>query len=347
MLKKAPTEIKTEKGFTLIELLISITVFLIAIAAIYGVSRIAAIQKNTANTRVDQLRSARIALEYIRRDTMNAGFGYHRTGGNMPDNTGNKLFGLPADADGERDLLTAIIAGNNITTNSLNSGGKMDNIAFVSRDQTFNEGALVTYTGSAGSGTNVNVTTTVNGTQNCRVFDLYLFESVSGTTQAVGIVTAIPNGNTIRLTPGTGDPLGVNQPANGTGNNQSLLVTTAGGGTIKKINLVGYSITENGVLVRKSFGNRTGMTAAEQIETRELVYGVSDFQIKYFMDDGTTVDDPSNGNNGRINQMNMNRVVQIQVSITLAEADDGLPQSTSPITIREFISTKNLRYEAS
>ena len=99
--------------------------------------------------------------------------------------------------------------------------------------------------------------------------------------------------------------------------------------------------------MRKRFGNQTGATAVNQIETRELVYGVSDFQVKYFMEDGTTVDDPSSGNNGRTNQQKLNNVVQVQVSVTLATEVDGMPRVQTPITIKEFISTKNLRYESS
>ena len=65
------------------------------------------------------------------------------------------------------------------------------------------------------------------------------------------------------------------------------------------------------------------------------------------MENGTTVDDPSNNNNGRANQINMNSVVQIQMSITLAADTSNQPQISTPITIKEYVSTKNLRYEAS
>jgi prepilin-type N-terminal cleavage/methylation domain-containing protein len=350
MLKTKSIGISSEKGFTLIELLISITVFLIAVTAIYGVMRIATIQKNTVSNRTDQLRSARISLEYIRRDVINAGFGYHRTGGNIPDNAANGLLGIPSDTDTERDLLTSIIAGNNISTNTLGSGGKMDVIGVISRDPSF---ALLNYSGATANGAAVdvaiNTSTSPTGTDTCNLYDLYLLESATvGTTQVAGVVTNITtNSKTLQFASGTADPLKLNQPANGSGFGQSLLVTTPGGGTIKKINLVSYSITNDGVLVRKRFGNQTGKTVSEQVETRELVYGVSDFQIKYFMEDGTTIDDPSAGNNGRNNQILMNSVVQIQVSITLAGATDGQPQVSSPLVIKEYISTKNLRYEAS
>ncbi len=355
MLKQSNPKKHREQGMTLIELLMSLVIFLIGIAAIYGVTKLAAIEKNTVSTRTDQLRSARIALEYIRRDALNAGFGYHRTGGLMPDNTGNALFALPNDTDTERDFLTSVIGGNNVSTNSLNFGATMDDIAFISRDASFNlgntpgvtTGNLITYTGATASGNAVKVTTANNDCANCSKYDLYLFESASGTTQVIGMVTSKLDNNNIILDQGSDDPLNVNQRSTGNVDTQSLLVTTPGGGTIKRINVISYSITSAGVLVRKKFGNMP-TNATQQVETRELVYGVSDFQIKYYMEDGTTIDDPSIGNSGRTNQLKMNSVVQIQVTITLApDTSDTNLKVTTPITIKEFISTKNLRYEAS
>jgi prepilin-type N-terminal cleavage/methylation domain-containing protein len=356
LLKKMSAKRNSERGFSIMELMVSLTVFLVAVAAVYGVARLATIQRNTVNTRTDQLRSARIAIEYIRRDALNAGFGYHRTGGLVPDNIGNTLFSLPSDTDAVRDFLTAIVAGNERNTNSLNFGGKTDVVGFISRDITFNRDPndqttwtrepKVSYTGTTPVGTVINLTTAATEARYCKQYDLYLLESGSGVTQMVAMATSIPNTSTIQLAPG--DPLSINQSASGVGEAQSLLAGASSAGTIKKINLVSYSVTPAGVLVRKQYGNRLGLTAAEQIETREMVYGVSDFQIKYFLEDGTTVDDPSNGNEGRNNQMLMNNVVQIQVSITIAnDPNDSQPRAGSPITIREFISTKNLRYEAS
>jgi len=358
MRKKNSIKNSSEKGVTIIELLLSMTIFMIRIAAIYGVTRLATIQKNTVNSRTDQLRSARIALEYLRRDALNAGYGFHRTGGNIPDNAGNGIFGLVSDTDTQRDFMTSVIAGNEINTNAMKPTGKTDLVAFVSRDPSFNRanpldtstsGALIAYTGTAASGTSVNVTTAANGCANCNQYDLYLFESSSGTTQVMGMVSSKLSSSSIQLAIGAAnDPLGLNQSATATGDAQSLLLATAGGGTIKRINIVSYSVTNEGVLVRKKYGNQTGKTAAEQIESRELVYGVSDFQVKYYMEDGTTIDDPSIANDGRANQIKMNNVVQIQISITLAsDATDSQPKITTPVVIKEFISTKNLRYEAS
>lgn len=331
-----------QRGFSLVELLISVVVFLIATAAIFGVVRIGNLQRNTVNSRADQLRGVRIALDYVRRDALNAGLGYHRTGGNIPDNVGDSLFSLPMDGDTQRDLLTAVMAANNVNASVLNPSGAMDRIVFINRDASFNGGATVNYSSATKSGDNINIQTTANISTICKQYDTYLFESANGTTQIIGMVTFVPNATTLQLA--SSDPLGLNQSANGVNDNQSLFVSASGAGSIKKINIVSYSVNGEGILVRKTYGNQTDKNADQQIEARELVYGVSDFQVRYFLEDGTTVDDPSGGNNGRDNQIKMNSVVQIQVTVTLAP---DVNSNGTPIVMREFISTKNLRYEAS
>jgi prepilin-type N-terminal cleavage/methylation domain-containing protein len=346
-LKNHLKKITAEQGFTLIELIISLVIFLVSIAAIFGILRISMIQRNTVDIRTDQFRSARIAMEYIRRDALNAGYGYHRTGGNVGDNAASNLLGIASDADTVRDLLTSIIAGNDRNTNTLATAGVLtDSVSFVSRDTAFNNGNLVAFNGVVASGTAVDVTTAPNGNANCQLFDLYLIESLTGTSQVLGVVSAIPDNTKIRFAPG--DPLNINQSATGVGEAQSLLVGFTTGGTAKKVNLVSYSVTNDGVLVRRRFGNQTGMGAANQIESRELVYGVSDFQVLYYMENGTTVADPSLNNNGRANQITMNDVVQIQLTITLASPKNDISsKANAPIVLKEYISTKNLRYEAS
>ena len=89
---------RRETGFSLIELMISLSVFLIFTAAIYGVLRIANVQKSTVNSQTDVMRNLRLSLNTIGRDAVNAGLGYSRIGGNMPDNLTNVRMGLPADA---------------------------------------------------------------------------------------------------------------------------------------------------------------------------------------------------------------------------------------------------------
>ena len=108
---------RRETGFSLIELMISLTVFVIFIGALYGVVRIAGIQKSTINSQTEVMKNLRLSLNTIGRDAVNAGLGYSRIGGNMPDNLTNVRMGLPADANATPDLLTAVIGGDNINTN--------------------------------------------------------------------------------------------------------------------------------------------------------------------------------------------------------------------------------------
>lgn len=328
---------------TLIEMMISMTVFLVAVGAIFGLLKFASIQKKTASNRTDQLQSARLALEYLRRDALNAGFGYHRTGGNAPDNITNSLFSIPPDPDVERDLVTSIVSGNNINSNALSPGVNTDLVVFLSRDPNFNNGNLVNYNKASANGNVVELETNSGEAANCAVNDVYLIEPEVGTTQIIAMVTGVSGGNKIRIA--TGDPLGLNQPATGSDQVINLLMSSNGRGSIKKVNIISYSVTNDGVLLRRVYGNQTG---TNQIESRELVYGVGDLQIRYFMEDGTVVDSPSSNHSGRTNQLKMNSIVQIQLSVTVLPSADGPDNAPpAPVIIREYVSTRNLRYEAS
>lgn len=333
-----------QNGFSLLELMIALVIFLVTISAIYGVARIASIQRTNVSQKTDALKGARIALSYIRRDALNAGLSYHRIGGLSRDNFANGLIGLPMDTDSDWDLLTGILGGNNVNPNVLNGSNGTDTIAFAYRDLTFNDGNPLNYTSATTSSSTVNINTATNGAANARKYDLYLFETgTTNQTQIIGMATDVTGGNLIQLA--VGDPLGINQAANGSGSNKSLLATNNGAGTIKRVNWVSYSVTNNGVLVRKTFGNKNGQPAAEQIETRELIYGVKDMQIKYLLDDKTVSDDPSLNNNSRINQAKMNQIVQIEVIITILPPKESSQSPDAPITIKETISTRNLRYD--
>lgn len=331
----------SQKGFTLLELMIAIVIFLVSIAAVFQVLKLASIERNTVNNRTDSIKSARIAVNYMRRDILNAGLSYHNYGGNIPDNWANLRFNAPADADTQRDWLTAIVTSNNTNTNALDASSPTDSITVVSRDLSFNNGDLLEFVSTAASGNDVLVKVKGN-TSTCNLYDVYLLET--GTTQVVGMVTAKEtDGVNLRL--GFGDPLGVNQSATATGEAKSLLIGTNIKGTIKKINIVSYSV-DNGTLRRRSFGNFSTASAVEQIETHELIYDVQNMQIKFLMNDGTVKEDPSLNNNGRANQLNMTGVVDVEVELKILEPSSAQPTVNSPVTIRDIISTRNLRYTA-
>ncbi len=335
------SKMSSEKGFSLIEMMISIVIFLLAVAMIFQLMSFGIKQRNFINNRVDSVKGARIALSYIRRDLINAGLSYHGTGGIVPDNFTNKTFKAAADADTAQDFLTGITVGNNVSANSLNTGNNMDAIGLVTRDFSFNGGNSIDFTSTSASGNKVIVQTVAGGTVSCNVYDLYLF-TLGTTTQVVGMVTEI-DASTNRLTLDVfpNDPLGINLAANGVGNALNPLVVSSNSGTFKKINFTVYSIDSTGNLIRTTYGNQKDQLSTNQIVSSPIISNVKDFQLRYLLDDGTFTDDPTNGNNGRANQSRMNKVIEVEVTITVLQDSN----SNAPETVKEVISTRNLQYK--
>lgn len=359
-----PREPKTaEAGFSLLELMIAMVIFLIISAAIYGLLQIGTFDRNRASRRSDVLKNARVAVHMIGRDVLNAGLGYHRRGAVVPDNFLTTRFGVPADVDGNRDMLTGVIVGNDRNANNLNSNtaARTDTITFAYRDVDFNGGNVIDLLGVAavsGSPTVPRLTAkTATGAAAAQPFDLYLVES--DTSQVAIMATAVNGSNTIDAAPT--DPLGINQAINGTGNLGSLLRQctsssdqncTTYSATAKRFYVVSYQVKQDGTLVRVIYGNNRGAAASAQIQELPLAYNVEDLQIKYILDDGTTSDNPSVGADGLVGTLdddwqgfNDVRQVLITIKVQSTEVDEktGRPES---IILNATFSTRNLGYDA-
>ncbi len=349
-------ENRRETGFSLIELMISLSVFLIFIAAIYGVLRIANVQKSTVNSQTDVMRNLRLSLNTIGRDAVNAGLGYSRIGGNMPDNLTNVRMGLPADVNATPDLLTAVIGGDNINTNVFLTGGvRTDVIAFAQEDKTF--GPPMGITDAAALNGNDLTLTAAPTTQVPNLFDLYFITENDRT--AMALVTTKTSNTSLQFQ--TADPLGINAPYNGNANNKSRLtkclnaaevscmnytINAAGpSATAKKIIWVSYSVTNDGTLIRTSYGNNKDGTAAQQIQNQPIAYDIQNLQIRYLLRNGTFTNDPSAVGT---NQLALNSVVQIQVTLTarITVQENGVSVQR-PVDLKSTFSTKNLNYDVS
>jgi len=352
-----------EAGFSFIELMISIVVFLLFLSAVYGLLRITNIQKSTVNSQTEVMNNLRLSLNTLGRDAVNAGLGYSRVGGNMPDNLTNLRMQLPADANAEQDFLTAVIAGNNINANNLlPPAERTDVIAFAYRDMSFNSGNPITITNAAAFGAGGVVLTTepnaaFNANPSATPFDLYLISN--GTRTAVALATSRPDNSTLRFQTGlAADILGINAPYNTGGLNSSKLTNCADlplgandcmnyGATAtvnaKKIIWVSYSVTPDGTFVRTIYGNNTGATAAQQIQTQPLAYNIQNFQIRYLLRDGTSSENPSN--NG-VNQNVLNNVVQVEITISSRiNVQESGTNLTKVVDLKSTFSTKNLNYD--
>ncbi len=341
-----------EAGFSLIELTVSIVVFMIFISAVYGLLKIGNLQKTTVGKQTEVIKSARLSLNTIGRDAVNAGYGYSKSGGLVPDNLTNLRMGLTADVNVSHDTLTAIVSGNDINTNTLLPTGSTDVVSFAYRDITFNSGDPITLVSAADFGSNgVTVTTVAGDTANSSVYDLYLISDGARTT--LGLVTAVST-NTLTFETGSADPLGINLPYNGSVDSRSKLRSCSSpieNGcfdysnivSAKKVNWVSYSVNSAGTLIRTSFGNNTGQSAADQIQIQPIAYKIQNFQARYLMRNGTISDDPSAGGT---TPTNLNNVIQIDVVISARvdiEVDGRRTQKI--VDLRSTFSTKNLNYD--
>ena len=353
---------KSQMGFSLVEMIVSITLFVIITGAVYGLLQIGRIDRNRSSRRSDMMKNARMAIHLIGRDALNAGMGYHRRGGVVPDNFLATRLGIPNDADSDRDMLTSIVVGNNLFTNSINenAGVRTDLISFAYRDTTFNAGNTISLSNVAapsGAPQTARLSTVAGQATAGRVYDLYLVESDS--SQVAVMVGNIPNTSGIDIAPS--DPLGLNQAFNGTGTNGSLLkrctttITTdcmTYLASAKKFTWVAYKVKSDGTLVRMVFGNNTGRPSDEQIQEQPLAYNVQNLQLRYILEDGKTVDNPTLGVDnlpGTIDDepLNSNFIRQIIVTLEVQSSEiDEQTKKPAVIKLNATFSVRNLEYDA-
>lgn len=356
----------SERGFSLLELMIAMVIFLIVTASIYGLMQVGRVDRNRSSRRSDVMKNARVAIHLIGRDALNAGFGYHRRGAIAPDNFLSTTFGLPADADSDRDMITSIIAGNNLFTNNLQTTttARTDIIAFAHRDISFSGGAnleLQNVSAPSGSPATARLQTKLaagnTSAVNAKKHDLYLVES--DTSQIAMMATNVPTTNQIDAAPG--DPLGLNQMFNGTGNMGSLLRKCTSSSdtncttylaTAKKFNLISYRVKQDGTLVRIIYGNNTGAASDQQVQELPLAYNVEDLQFEYVLENGTVTDNPSAGPDGIIGtsddeteDFNLIRQITVTIRVQSTELDEQTGRPIS-IALTATFSARNLEYDA-
>ena len=82
------------------------------------------LSRTNINNRSENIKNVRMAINSIGREAVNAGLGYNRIGGTVPDDFSTYNFGMPPDEDFDNDLLTAISAGFNIGPSKLSLNGQ-------------------------------------------------------------------------------------------------------------------------------------------------------------------------------------------------------------------------------
>lgn len=336
-----------ESGFSLVEMIVSMLVFMIIIGTIYGLLQVGLIDRNRASRRSDVMKNARAAMHLISRDALNAGLSYNKSGAIVPDDFISTRLGIPADTDTERDVLTSVLGGNNLFFNILNSDttARTDLLAFAYRDSDFNGGNVISLNNAStvsGAPQTVRLHSAPSEARNAKGYDLYLVESDS--SQVAVMATGLPSASAIDIAPG--DPLGINQPLNGTGTGVSILqkctatITencTTYVASVKRFFWVSYKVKSDGTLTRTTFGNNSGAPAAEQIQEMPVAYNIENFQVTYVLEDGITTESPTD--------FNLVRQITVKITVQATELDEQFDEPER-ITLTGTYSTRNLEYDA-
>ena len=348
---------RPDAGFTIIEMMVGIVVFTIVMGSIYGLLMVARGGRINTNQRSEILQNARIAINTMSRDAINAGVGYPYFGANIPDNRLTGLLGTPADSDTLVDVLTQVYARNgSVTINGVSS----DQVTFLYIDDTFNGGVSLPISTVSGSGANVTISAGTNAV--CTQGDIYLISGQSGS--ALGMMkdgtTAgeMAAGNPTKIPFATGDTLGLNIP--GATSPLYLLGTTPAGGTatlvgsVQRVFFISYFIvadvgsTTTGTLMRRVYGG-TGSLVAPIYPgwvDQPLAYGIESMQFQYVLKNGSIVDTPAS------DQMYLIRQVRLSVAVRSPDVDPTSPRD--PVTgqhmpyrttLTSTFSTRNLAYE--
>ena len=342
---KKPTQ---QSGFSLLELMVSMVIFLIVSAAVWGVLRMAQQSRSAVTEEVQLAKNVRIALNLISRDTFNAGFGYPAASTVvLPDNRISGALGIPNDFDTSRDTVPPVIAGNNITlsTFATTANTRTDQVTFLYKDNTFNVISGVSQP------LNINAATTTTGgideivpisgsNAACRVNDVYIVIGNTGST--LRLSTALSGTNKIQFS--NGDLLGLNQT--GTTGPLRAITTPA---SIQRVRMVTYMVTADGILTRREYAN---VTPAVAFVDEPLVYNVENFQVQYVMDSGAVLDNPSAGADGVAGtaddvQNNLAAVRQIRFTVSVRSTEKNSKGEPFTESMSTTVSTRNLGYEAS
>ncbi len=342
--KRAVSDDSRQKGFTILELIIAMIVFLIVSGAAYGVLLVAGRGRTTVSQGSQLNKNVRLALNLVGRDTYNAGFDYPlKYSVKLPDNRMSTLLGTPADTNSDADAIPPIIAGNNLNLNTLSvPNTNTDQVTFLFKDSSFNlvgavgppdkrfSSSLNISSLDPSGGTNQAQILPSSGTNNsCAVNDIYVISGSGGS--ALGVVTAKVDTDKVQFA--GGDVLGFNQNG-GASPIRSLNAPAA----MQRVTMVTYFVTADGILTRRNYANSSTVTAAQGWTDNPLVYGVTDFQIRYILDNGTISDNP-------IDTAQLSSIRQIQFTVNALTTE--LNQSGQPfrVTMTTTFSTRNLGYD--
>ncbi len=358
-----------EAGFTVVEVLVSITLFIVISAAIFGLMEVTRADRKTSSLRVETMQTVRNALNGVGRDALNTGYKYRNLGSFFPDNIHNTVFGLTADSDSSPDRMMQLLSGNNVNTNSLNptAGMKTDQITFIYGDESFNGGKTLTVnwvdcdgeqlvvswptpaaspspspTPTLPSVNDLVIITGQNSSAIGMVTGTVAGSPTSGSI-AAGCIYIAPGGTRRTINFASSDSLSINKSGS-----SNIIRNVTAPATLSRVKLATYRVLNDGTLVRTEYGNFTGGK-----QDMPLAYNIEDMQIKYVLQDGELYDDPAAGNDNVLGTAddtptNMQNVRQVRITVVARSPEKDKRNGNKPykVTLTSTFNTRNLGYDA-
>jgi prepilin-type N-terminal cleavage/methylation domain-containing protein len=348
----------SEAGFTLLEVLVAVAIFTIVTGAIYSLLKVGQSDAFHTTQKTETTQNARVALNAIGRDAINSGVGYWNFGANLPDGTFQRLMFLSGETDGAPDVLTPVVPGDDVRTIGVNGASvAVDAITFAYEDNAFNGGQSI-------AASNINETNgivTVDNNGPCASGETYVYIIDNGNSPALGSLTKL-DGTTRLYFEEAKDPLLINKK--GTGSPFDLLGTEQA--AIRRVKWVTYYVRDDRTLVRREYGSTSdlvgdgleggglGGVVPTDAQDKELGYvemplafNVSDFQIRYVLADGSTVDNVTatldeNGQTITAAERRASiRLVTVEIKLDGPETDPVTGQAVQ-VTLRGSFYTPNL-----
>jgi type II secretory pathway pseudopilin PulG len=338
-----------ESGFTVIEIAVGVIIFTIVMGAIYGLLTVARSGRLNTNQRAEVLQNARIAINTISRDAINAGVGYPNLGATLPDNCIAAVLGSTADEDTAPDVLTPVYARD--SANTVN-GVATDQITFLFIDDTFSGGTSLPISEINDEGGELQIADgftnapCLNASDEFRS-DIYIITGQNGS--ALGMCSEAEDSDEGDIIPfADNDPLGLNNPGP-----DSPIGKIQAPASLLRVWWVSYYVapedgngTGTGTLMRRVYGGAGGFV------DQPLAFGVENMQVQYVLENGTVVDVPpsvlipATEETPAQTLTSMDDIRQVRLSVTVRSPDRD-PNTNEPFrsTLTSTFSTRNLVYE--
>lgn len=333
---------RRDGGFTLLELLVSVGIFVIITGSIYSLLRVGTSDRFTTNQRAELLQNARIALNSIGQDALNAGFDFPN-GGAVSGEGSLASFGVVADGDATKDVLVPVVARNDVNVNALNpaAGTLTDQVTFAYIDDSFNVDAnsnpqALSINGRSGTQFRILSVQNPPPVSPTRVGDLYV---VSDTTSAtLGYCTAASATALAFLNNGS-DPLGVNYRPGGA-NVFTFQVTPPA--RLRRVRCVTYFVNSGGTLIRRTAGSAANLggnvAATGGFLDMPLAEGIEDMQLEYVLQDGSVIASPTS--------LQMGTIRQVRVALQVRSPEpDSRTREFYRTTLSTTLNARNIGYK--